>query len=309
MITFNDKNTINTDDLKRLYSGEQIQSQERTPVDRTAFYKAPKGLVQFHTPKQKCRVTFDVLGFQYTKPYHPKFLKAGVWDITGKFFWNYHISVHECFPKTVVCRKNFELGKRAVKDGVCTYMWENQDIDFKKVNHNYVVMFLRLHPNKELGINDYTYAYHIDTPGKLYAAIDKEYEKYINRDDDSKRDFYFWDSRGLSVEAYFSELPTNMGTKFWGCNDVSFVPRTTPIPDADGEFICGVDICSGIDIPSEEDVADFLAYFKDKAPLKPGAVSNEPPIVAQKPQEADPTFRNPVMGSPADDEDWATTIN
>ena len=311
-LNFKRHTSLTADELISMKNGGTIGSGDnREPVDKTAWYKAPEGLEQFKTPNQEIVVRFDVLEFQLTNKIHKDFVDAGCWDATGKYYWNYNVCVHECFPKTIVCNKTYDF-KKSAYDAVCTTLWDQKDIyDYRDFNKRYVVMLLRVHPNKELGIDDYKFMYYIDTPGKLMKAIEEAYDKANKRKDFSKLSFFNWYEDGCSIEAFFSELKAPNGIKFWGCNDITFIPREKPLTEQDCEMLEHIDMCAGVPHPTNEEYAEFMEYFVKKAPKKNGISAETTvatPEVEQPPfqtntqvsKSTDPTFANS-----ADDEDWA----
>lgn len=308
--------SFSTEEITKICTGGKLQEFDTKPVDKTAFYKAPEGLVQFKTPTRNVAVRFDVLEFEYTHKYNKRLMDAGKFNAVGSYYWNYAAHVHECFPNTIVCNKNFEI-KREFNDPICTYMWENKEVDFKRVNKTYVIMLLRVHPNEDLGISDYTYMYHIDTNGKLAGAIQKAWDKAVARKDNSKVNFFKWDDTGCSIEAYFSELNTPSGIKYWGSDDITFIPREKQLTEEDAEFLYSLDMCGGVQKPTEEEYEAFMERFKQKAPLKVGYVKEvatvaEPAPVAEITtnslvnKQVDPTFQSPrELPEETDNEDWA----
>lgn len=322
-LNFN-KNSYTAEQFIAYNNGEGV---ERPQFNKTAWFNMPNGLELFPTPQQEGVVKFDVIDFTISQAFHPWFANKNIWDVTGRSFWNFPVVVHEIFPKSLVCNKTFKP-KIADNDAVCNYLWDNKDtLDFRKVKKTYTILLLRLHPNAELGITDFKYVVHIDTNGKLAKAISELWEKAIARKEVSKISFSNIDD-GLTLEAFFHKIPTKIGLPFWGCDDVSFVKREVPIPDADKEFLSNLDICSCVQMPTEDDVNAFMEHIKQNPPLKDGAVvSTKEPVVqntqpavnpapvppAPQPvaqpvkEEPDPAFANPVKleeEAPASDDDW-----
>lgn len=329
-----------------LTSDEFIQMRDKTnmrdikaPVDKTAWYKAPAGLSQFRIPEQNVTVTMDILEFRLSNKYHKHFLDAKCWDARGQYFWNYGVKIHECFPQFIPCVKNFEMG-REHSDPVCDVMWENSEIDFKRVNRSYVILLLRVHPNKKLGIEKYTYMYYVDTAGKFVKAIEDEWNKAVDRLKDKRAEginastfemqkvsFFNWGEMGCSIEARFSEIQSALGVKFWGCNDVTFVERDRQLTQQEADWLETLDMCAGVPRPSDEDYAKYMNYFKRACPMKDGSkgytcASSEveaEPVVAPRPtgeippvepthappQPIDPVFaRKADVDVGNDDEAW-----
>lgn len=311
-INFKKHNSLTRDELVAMHSGGAIANNtNREPVDKTAWYKAPAGLEQFRIPDKDVLVKFDVLEYKLTNQYHQHFLDANCWDARGKYYWNYNVRVHECFPKTIVCNKNYDL-KRAGNDPICNLLWDEKDeYDYKRFNKSYTILLLRVHPNEELGIDDYKFMYYIDTPGKLVKAIDEAYSKAMTRKDYTKIQFFSWYDEGCTVEAFFSELDTPLGFKFRGCNDVTFVRREEPLTEDDCTFLEELDMCAGVPKPTEEEYAEFIEYFKAKAPHKDGTVGTAESVKApEKVEEAPAKPADPVFANKADDnesigDDWA----
>lgn len=246
-------------------------TNNNAPFDKTAWYNPPKGLVQFKVPEieKGVLVKFDVLEFKLTNPLHSDLINAGIWDARGMYYWNYLVNLHEAFPKQIVCHRNFEVGKKAKKDAVCEFVWNEKAIDFTRVSKRYIVMLLRLYPNEALGINDYTFAYYVDTYGKLAKAIAETNDKYVKRGDISKVNFFKWDDTGLTVEAFFTKLTSNLGGTFYGTNDVSFVPREKQLTQDECNFLESLDMCAGVPKPTDEDYASFVDYLKIQAAKHP----------------------------------------
>ena len=258
--------SLSAEALIKICRGENVSGQEtpktNTPVDKTAFFTAPNGLVKFEIPNKKVQVKFDVLEFKLTNPLHKDFINAGVWDVRGQYYWNYFVTVHEAFPKSIVCMKNYEVGKKAKHDAVCDLLWNEKALDYTRISKRYVVMLLRLHPNAELGINDYTFAYYVDTYGKLAKAITETLDKYLNRNDITKVNFSKWDDTGLTVTAFFSELPSSLGKSYFGTNDVDFIPREKQLTQDECNFLESLDMCAGIKKPTDAEYEDFCKYLK-----------------------------------------------
>lgn len=242
-------------------------TNNNAPFDKTAWYIPPKGLVQFKVPENEkgVLVKFDVLEFKLTNPLHSDLINAGIWDARGQYYWNYLVNLHEAFPKQIVCYRNYEVGKKAKKDAVCEFLWNEKAIDFTRVSKRYIVMLLRLYPNEALGITDYTFAYYVDTYGKLAKAIAETNDKYVKRGDISKVNFSAWDEKGLTVEAFFTKLTSNLGGTFYGTNDVSFVPREKQLTQDECNFLESLDMCAGVPKPTDKDYEDFVNYLKYQA--------------------------------------------
>ena len=130
-------------------------------------------------------------------------------------------------------------------------------------------MLLRLYPNETLGINDFTFAYYVDTYGKLAKAIAETNDKYVKRGDVTKLNFASWDEKGLTVEAFFTKLTSNLGGTFYGTNDVSFVPREKQLTQDECNFLESIDMCAGVPKPTDEDYASFVTYLKIQAAKHP----------------------------------------
>lgn len=310
-INFKKHNSLTKEELVAMHSGAGIVNNEnRTPVDKTAWYKAPAGLEQFRIPDKDVLVKFDVLEYKLTNQYHQHFLDANCWDARGKYYWNYNVRVHECFPQTIVCNKNYDL-KRSGNDPICNLLWdEKEEYDYKRFNKSYTILLLRVHPNEELGITDYKFMYYIDTPGKLMKAIEEAYNKAMTRKDYTKIQFFSWYDEGCTIEAFFSELSTPLGFKFRGCNDVTFVRREKPLTEDECIFLEELDMCAGVPRPTEDEYGTFLEYFKNKAPRKDGTAGTAEGVkTPEKPEEpvneepTDPVFKK----SDTDDigDDWA----
>ena len=265
--------SLSAESLIKICRGENVSGQEtpktNAPVDKTSFYNAPKGLVKFEIPNKKVQVKFDVLEFKLTNPLHKDFINAGVWDVRGQYYWNYFVTMHEAFPKSIVCLKNYEVGKKAKHDPVCDLLWNEKALDYTRISKRYVIMLLRLHPNAELGINDYTFAYYVDTYGKLAKAITETLDKYLNRNDITKVNFSKWDDTGLTVTAFFSELPSSLGKSYFGTNDVDFIPREKQLTQDECNFLESLDMCAGIQKPTDAEYEDFCNYLKIAAVKHP----------------------------------------
>lgn len=257
--------SLSAEALIKICRGENATSEQtknNAPVDKTAFYVPPKGLVKFEVPNKRVQVKFDVLEFKLTNPLHKDFINSGIWDARGQYYWNYFVTVHEAFPKSLVCMKNYEVGKKAKHDAVCDLLWNEKNLDYTRISKRYVVMLLRLHPNAELGINDYTFAYYVDTYGKLAKAISETLDKYLNRNDITKVNFSKWDNTGLTVTAFFSELPSSLGKSYFGTNDVDFIPREKQLTQDECNFLESLDMCAGIHKPTDAECEDFVNYLK-----------------------------------------------
>jgi hypothetical protein len=302
------KNSFSAEQLINLRTKGNVDGEKPT-FNKSAWYKMPEGLELFDTPKQEVFMKFDVLDFTLTAKMHSDLAKQGAWDVVGQSYWYYPVSVHECFPKAVVCNRTFSL-KKADNDVVCRYLWDNQDIDFRRIRKTYSILLLRLHPNADLGITDYKYVLHIDTNGKLQKAIMTAWDKAIARKDLNKINFSKWDESGMSVEAFFHQIPNKVGNPYWGCDDITFIKREVPIPDADKAFLDSLDICAGIVQETPESYTEFIEHLKVKAPRMDGSVPSQagapapaPQPVAEAPKPSvkpkaepieDPAFANPV---------------
>ena len=271
-ITLNHK-SMSAESLIAICNKDTItgNTNNNTPFDKTAWYNPPKGLVQFKVPEVEkgVLVKFDVLEFKLTNPLHSDLINAGIWDARGQYYWNYLVNLHEAFPKQIVCWRNFEVGKKAKKDSVCEFLWNEKAIDFTRVSKRYIVMLLRLYPNEALGINDFTFAYYVDTYGKLAKAIAETNDKYVKRGDVSKLNFASWDEKGLTVEAFFTKLTSNLGGTFYGTNDVSFVPREKQLTQDECNFLESLDMCAGVPKPTDADYDSFVEYLKVQAAKHP----------------------------------------
>lgn len=245
------------------------QSGEKPTYNKVSWFNAPENLPLFETPKQEVLLKCDILDFRLSTQFHSGLAQTGVWESLGQYYWYYPVTVHECFPHSIVCNKTFDP-KRTSNDPVCNYTWEHQEVDFKRVKRAYTVLLLRIHPNEELGITDYKFVVHVDTHGKFASAVMTAWDKAIARKDFAKVDFSKWDEKGMSVEAFFTKLPSKIGQSYWGCNDVTFVKREKQLTTEDINFLDSLDICACIKRPSTEEYADFMGQFKLKAPLKDG---------------------------------------
>ena len=259
--------SLSAESLIAICKGEaanEAKQNTNTPIDKTSFYTAPKGLIQFKVPEKEngVLVKFDVLEFKLTNPLHKDFINAGIWDARGMYYWNYFVNVHEVFPKQIVCQRNFEVGKKAKRDAICELLWNEKSLDYTRISKRYVLMLLRLYPNEALGINDYTFAYYIDTFGKLAKAIAETNDKYVKRNDISKVNFFKWDDTGLSVEAFFSKQTSSLGGTFYGTNDVSFVPREKQLTQDECNFLESLDMCAGVPKPTDAEYEEFVNYLK-----------------------------------------------
>ena len=318
--------SLSAESLIAICKGEattEAKQNTNTPIDKTAFYSAPKGLVQFKVPEKDVLVKFDVLEFKLTNPLHKDFINAGVWDARGMYYWNYFVSVHEAFPKQIVCLRNYEVGKNAKRDAVCDLLWNEKALDYTRISKRYVVMLLRLYPNTDLGINDYTFAYYVDTYGKLAKAIAETNDKYVKRNDISKVNFFKWDDTGLSVEAFFSKQTSSLGGSFYGTNDVSFVPREKQLTQDECNFLESLDMCAGVSKPTDAEYDEFVKYLKIQTVKHPDkyvkkgfeapsfsdvSISIPDKNVVETPMTTDipkkPVAENTSSSSTVNDDDW-----
>ena len=297
-ITLNHK-SLSAESLIAICRGETTSegNKNTTPVDKTAWYTPPKGLVQFKVPENEngVLVKFDVLEFKLTNPLHSDLINAGIWDAKNMYYWNYLVNLHEAFPKQIVCWRNYELGKKAKRDAVCELLWNEKSLDYVRLSKRYVIMLLRLYPNEALGINDYTFAYYVDTYGKLAKAIAETNDKHVKRTDLSKVNFFKWDETGLSVEAFFTKLSSSLGGTFYGTNDVTFVPREKQLTQEECNFLESLDMCAGGPKPTDEEYADFVKYLKVQATKHPDKYVKkgcEAPIFPDVTVSATNTFEN-----------------
>lgn len=307
---------LNPEQINAMANKQRMQ-KEFPAYNKTSWFTAPEGLQKFEIPKIEGAVRMDVLAFPMKGLINKDLADVGEYDTRESVHWNQSIMVHECFPATpVVCNKTFDL-RRANNDVVCNTCWDDKSFDFKKASKRYTFLLLRLHPNEELGITDYTFMYSLETHGKFGKPMFEEWSKVAKRKDAASVEmshFYEWDETGYSVEVYFSKLTSNNGFEYWGTNDISFVPRADALTEADVEFIQNLDLPSCIHKPTEEEYNTFHETFLEKGVRRNGYVKPEAPmetvvekqdgVTVQKTFEEPPktvtrdaTFSNPVKDS------------
>lgn len=277
-----------------------------SPVDKTAWFKAPEGLERFNTPTSKGTYKFDVVQFKLTNPLHEYFVKEMKnWDVSGKFWWWREISVHCMFPNYLPTSKNWSL-KRENNDQIIKTVWDYQLEYTKFAPKSYTLFLIRMHPNETLGNKDYKFMYYLDTAGKLFKLLKKKWDEACDdykttptEDNERKSGFYLFE-KGCSLEVVFRmqestaiDKKTGETVKFMGASDISFIPRVDEFTDKDIEFIQKLDLDSCIYKPTAEEYAKVAEGLI----LKNGLSNNAEVKPMVKPEES---YSAPVKNIPAE---------
>jgi len=256
--------------------------------DKTPWFIPPEGLEKF-TIDKPCTVICDVLQFPMSIDINRSYYDMTKGDFTkldDKFWYERPVYVHKNFPKQLVCARTFSqsfskdevTGKYRVdpQDSVCSYIqedWNNR----RSLLDNYSIFLLRLHPNADLGIEDYKFVVYVDKSSRFAKMLAEEYGLCINATPPvlDYLGFYRYDEMGRTIRARFTtktdSFPTANGKSeqhSWvECTKLDFNSdaRKKPLTDEEIEWIMNLDLDGCITRPTKD---EYDTFMKDVAGMK-----------------------------------------